>query len=574
MNPSTALARVLVDELARCGLSEAVVAPGSRSTPLALALAGHPDIRVHVRVDERSASYLAAGLARVQRRPAALVCTSGTAAANFHPAVLEADESSVPLLVLTADRPPELRGTGANQTVDQIGLFGSAVRMFTEVGTPDRVPGMAAYWRSLACRAWGAAEGADRPGPVHLNLAFRDPLVPETPLPDPGDAPDAAESAAPLLEAGDWPDRLGGRAGGGPWIEFRRGPGEPAPVELPPVERGVVVCGDGDYDPIPLLALAAETGWPLLAEPTSNARRGEAVSAYRHLLASPRFVAEHEPELVVTAGRPGLSRQLLSYLGRAQRHIAVGAPCSFADPVRTATDVVPAVSAPAGARPDTPWARSWQEAEKRARAAIDAVLDADEALSEVRLARDLAGHAPNGSLLFAGSSMPIRDLDSAMSARCGARILGNRGASGIDGTVSAAVGAALAHSSAGGGGAYALLGDLAMLHDQNGLVLGPGEPRPDLAVVAVNNDGGGIFSGLEQAGHPRFERLFGTPHGVSMERIAQMADVPYTRLEWASDLPKALLGEGLRVVEVSTRRTDSAALRRTVQRAVDAALQD
>ncbi|KIH96748.1 2-succinyl-5-enolpyruvyl-6-hydroxy-3-cyclohexene-1-carboxylate synthase [Streptomonospora alba] len=575
MNPSTALARVLVDELARCGLAEAVVAPGSRSTPLALALAAHPDVRVHVRIDERSASYLAAGLARAQRRPAALVCTSGTAAANFHPAVLESDESGVPLLVLTADRPPELRGTGANQTVDQIGLFGSAVRMFAEVGIPEPVPGMAAYWRSLACRAWAAAQGAERPGPVHLNLAFRDPLMPDLPLPEPGGPQEAAANTVPSLEdAGDWPEPLSGRAGGRPWIESRHDPGDPAPAELPAVERGVVVCGDGDYDPIPLLALAAETGWPVLAEPTSNARRGEAVSAYRHLLASPRFLAEHSPELVVTAGRPGLSRQLLAYLRSAQRHIAVGTPRCFADPVRTVTDVVPGVAAPAGADPDTAWARSWRQAEGRARAAVDRVLDAEEALSELRLARDLAAQAPNGSLLFAGSSMPIRDLDAAMSARCGARIIGNRGASGIDGTVSAAVGAALAHRSAGGGSAFALLGDLAMLHDQNGLVLGPDEPRPDLAVVAVNNDGGGIFSGLEQAGHPRFERLFGTPHGVSMERVAQMADVPYTCLEWASDLPKALLGEGLRVVEVRTGRADSATLRRTVQRAVDAALQE
>ncbi|MFD0776323.1 2-succinyl-5-enolpyruvyl-6-hydroxy-3-cyclohexene-1-carboxylic-acid synthase, partial [Streptomonospora algeriensis] len=220
MNPSTALARVLVDELARCGLAEAVVAPGSRSTPLALALDAHPDVRVHVRIDERSASYLAVGLARAQRRPAALVCTSGTAAANFHPAVLEAHESGVPLLVLTADRPPELRGTGANQTVDQIGLFGAAARMFTEVGTPEPVPGMTAYWRSLACRAWAAAEGAERPGPVHLNLAFREPLVPDVPLPAPGDADTATGNAAPYLEdAGNWPEPLSGRESGRPWIE-------------------------------------------------------------------------------------------------------------------------------------------------------------------------------------------------------------------------------------------------------------------------------------------------------------------------------------------------------------------
>ncbi|CAM4302649.1 2-succinyl-5-enolpyruvyl-6-hydroxy-3-cyclohexene-1-carboxylic-acid synthase [Nocardiopsis rhodophaea] len=555
MNPSTALARVLVDELARCGLAEAVIAPGSRSTPLALALAAHPGIRVHVRIDERSAAFLALGLARASRRAVALVCTSGTAAANFHPAVLEADQSEVPLLVLTADRPPELRGTGANQTVDQIKLFGSAARMFTEVGTAERLPGMVAYWRSLACRAW-AATAAERPGPVHLNLAFRDPLIPD----EPG--------------CGDeWPEPLTGRADGRAWIERPAPESEPAPATAPSVERGVIVCGDGDYDPIPYLALSMATGWPLLAEPTSNARRAEAVSTYRELLASPRFVTEHEPELVVSVGRPGLSRQLLAYLRRARRHIVVGDALSFADPVRTATDVVPSLVPPPDATPDTAWSRSWQDAETAARAAIDALLDGEEALSEPRLARDLAAHLPNGALLFAGSSMPIRDLDAAMSARCGARVIGNRGVSGIDGTVSTAIGAALAHQRDGGGPGFALIGDLALLHDQNGLVIGADEARPDLAVVVVNNDGGGIFSGLEQAGHPDFERVFGTPHGVSMERVAAMADLPYTRLEWATDLPKTLLGEGLRIVEVCTGRADSAALRRRLQTAVDRALE-
>ncbi|MBB4932055.1 2-succinyl-5-enolpyruvyl-6-hydroxy-3-cyclohexene-1-carboxylate synthase [Lipingzhangella halophila] len=555
MNPSTALARVLVDELARCGLTEAVIAPGSRSTPLALALAGHPDIRVHVRIDERSASYLALGLARTSRRAVALVCTSGTAAANFHPAVLEADQSRVPLLVLTADRPPELRGTGANQVVDQIELYGTAVRFFTEVGVPEPVPGAVDYWRSLSCRAWAVAH-TDRPGPVHLNLAFRDPLVPD-------------ES-----DGSNWPEPLDGRAGGRAWIERPSGPQVPAPMELPPVERGVIVCGDGDYDPVDYLALAAETGWPLLAEPTSNARRGEAISAYRQLLASPEFVAAHEPELVVSVGRPGLSRQLLSYLRRANRHVVVGDPRSFDDPVRTATDVVPAVMAPSGASPDSGWAASWRSADAAARVAMDAVLEEDEALSEPRLARDLAGQLPNGSLLFAGSSMPIRDMDATMEARCGARIIGNRGVSGIDGTVSTAVGATLAHQSAGGGRGYALLGDLALLHDQNGLVIGPEEARPDLAIVVVNNDGGGIFSGLEQAGHPDFERVFGTPHGVDMQRVAAMADLPYTRLEWASDLPKTMLGEGMCIVEVRTGRSDSAALRRRLQEAVNRAVRD
>ncbi|OOC54196.1 MULTISPECIES: 2-succinyl-5-enolpyruvyl-6-hydroxy-3-cyclohexene-1-carboxylic-acid synthase [Nocardiopsis] len=570
MNPSTALARVLVDELTRCGLAEAVVAPGSRSTPLALALVAHPGVRVHVRIDERSASFLALGLARASRRPVAVVCTSGTAAANFHPAVMEADESGVPLLVLTADRPPELRGTGANQTVDQIGLYGGAVRMFAEVGTPDPLPGMVAYWRSLVCRAWGSAVGG-RPGPVHLNVAFRDPLT-----------PDDGAGAHP------WPEPLEGREGDRPWIS-RPGPVvEPAAFTLPAVERGVIVCGDGDYDPVPFLALAEMTGWPLLAEPTSNARRAGAVSTYRQLLASPSLVSGPPPELVVSVGRPNLSRQTLAFLRRAGRHVVVSSgtvgdpaaslPNSFSDPVRTATDVVAAVAPPAGLDLGSPqrtdWSRTWERAESAARSALDAVLDAEETLSEPRLARDLASHVSAGSLLFAGSSMPIRDLDATMRARCGVRLVGNRGVSGIDGTVSTAVGAALAHQSGGGGHAYALLGDLAVLHDQNGLVIGPGEARPDLALVVVNNDGGGIFSGLEQAGHPDFERVFGTPHGISMERVAAVADLPYTRLEWATDLPKALLGEGLRVIEVCTRRTDSAALRRRLQAAVDVAVDE
>lgn len=553
MNPSTALARVLVDELARCGLAEAVITPGSRSTPLALALVEHSAIRVHVRIDERSAAFLALGLARGSRRAVALVCTSGTAAANLHPAVMEADQSGVPLLVLTADRPPELRGTGANQTVDQIQLYGSAVRMFTEVGVAEPVPGMVAYWRSLACRAW-ACSGGDHPGPVQLNLAFRDPLVPD---PDGGD---------------EWPEPLTGRAEGAAWFTSPPRRGDGVPLVLPDVERGVIVCGDGDYDPVEYLALSAATGWPLLAEPTSNARRAEAVSGYRQLLAVPEFVADHEPDLLVSVGRPGLSRQLLGYLRRARRHVAVGDPRHFADPVRTATDVVPAVAAPHGAAPDTPWSRSWARADAAARSAVDSLLDAEEALSEPRLARDLAAQLPVGSLLFAGSSMPIRDLDAVMSPRCGARIIGNRGASGIDGTVSTAIGAALAHQCDGGAGGFALIGDLAMLHDQNGLVIGPGEPRPDLALLVVNNDGGGIFSGLEQAGHPEFERVFGTPHGVTAERVAAMADLPYTRLEWATDLPKALLGEGLRLIEVRTGRTDATALRRRMQELVSRAV--
>ncbi len=348
MNPSTAFATVLADELARCGLREVVVAPGSRSTPLAMAFwalerAGR--VRLHVRIDERSASFTALGLAKASRRPVAVLCTSGTAAANFHPAVIEADESAVPLLVLTADRPPELRGTGASQTIDQVKLYGSAVRWYAEAGVPERRPGMAGYWRSLACRAWANAAGAlgALPGPVHLNLPFRDPLVPDAAaghpklitatsaparrLPGSGQAGSAGRYSAGVSRRvfrafadADWPEPLAGRAGGAPWTRVSAAAAAAEPLELPWSERGVIVCGDGDYDAAALVELAEQAGWPVLAEPSSGARRGpNALTGYQYLLASPEFMAAHRPEVIISAGRPGLTRPQSALMGLARR---------------------------------------------------------------------------------------------------------------------------------------------------------------------------------------------------------------------------------------------------------------
>jgi 2-succinyl-5-enolpyruvyl-6-hydroxy-3-cyclohexene-1-carboxylate synthase len=580
LNPATALARVLVDELRRCGLAEAVVAPGSRSAPLAMALHAARGIRLHVRVDERSAAFLALGLAKASRRPVAVVCTSGTAAAHFHAAVIEADEAAVPLLVLTADRPPELRGTGASQAIDQLKLYGAAVRWFCEVGVaeagaaadPGPAAGAPRYWRSLAGRAWAQAAGtAGGPaGPVHLNVAFRDPLVPDGPA-----------------DAG-WD--LGGRADGAPWTRFEAAAGTPGALQLPWTERGVIVCGDGGYDPAPLAGLAEAAGWPLLAEPSSSARRGgAALSAYPYLLASPEFLAAHRPDVVISAGRPGLSRGQLAFLrgsvpGWAQpprRHVVISqAPGRWADPGRSATDVAAAVRLAGAPRARTSqpggWLASWRAADAAARAAAAAVLDADDALSEPRLARDVAALLPDGALLWAASSLPVRDLDQQMGARGGLSVLANRGASGIDGLVSCAMGAALAHQAAGGGPAVALLGDLALLHDSPGLALGPDEPRPDLCLVVVNNDGGGIFSQLEQAAFAGpFERIFGTPHGTDLERLAGASGVPYARISAASELAGALApGEGLRLVEVRTDRAAGAALRAGLSRAAAAAVRD
>jgi 2-succinyl-5-enolpyruvyl-6-hydroxy-3-cyclohexene-1-carboxylate synthase len=598
MNPSTAQATAVVDELIRCGLREAVIAPGSRSAPLAMELhrrAAAGDLRLSVRIDERSAAFTALGLAKASRAPVAAVCTSGTAAAHFHAAVIEADESGVPLLVLTADRPPELRGTGANQTIDQLKLYGSAVRWFCELGVAEGwaesgaqddagEPGDAGepagagggggqvrYWRSVIARAWGLASGAagGPPGPVHVNMPLRDPLVPDLP----------GSRAARVT-----PGWLDGRPGGAPWTRFA------AVADLHWAERGLVVLGDGDYDASPLLDLAWQAGWPVLAEPSSGGRRGEcALPAYQYLLADSGFMAEHQPDVLVSAGRPGLSRGQLALLRSAApaRHVVVAqGPGRWSDPARSATDVTTHVrlAAAAGDRPagglaGGGWLTSWREADLAVREAVDAALDASAALSEPRLAREVAAALPDGALLWVASSLPVRDLDQHMAPRAGLRILASRGASGIDGLVSSAVGAALAHQSAGGGPAVALLGDLALLHDAPGLFIGPGEPRPDLCLIVVNNDGGGIFSQLEQAAFAEsFERVFGTPHGADVSRLAAAAGLPYRQIERVNELTEELAAplprsrSGLRILELRTSRPDQASLRAGLTRVAAAAI--
>ncbi|GIH80497.1 2-succinyl-5-enolpyruvyl-6-hydroxy-3-cyclohexene-1-carboxylic-acid synthase [Planobispora longispora] len=546
MNPATALATVLIDELVRCGLTDVVLAPGSRSAPLALAAHGDSRVRLHVRIDERSASFLALGLARRGERPVALICTSGTAAANFHPAVLEASQSGVPLLVLTADRPPELRDTGANQTMDQIKLYGAAVRWFSEVGVPEERSGQVAYWRSLACRAYQRSLGPADPGPVHLNLSFREPLIPD------GDT--------------SWCEPLDGA--GGPWVRARVAPPAVA-LHLPPTRRGVLVVGDGAPNVRRYVAAAGMAGWPVLSEPHGGARYGDhAMSAYHFLLGTPEFADAHRPEVVVTLGRPGLSRPLMSWLPHAAEHIVVAPDLTrWPDPTRSATQVAQAVEIPIAAGDDD-WLNSWRRAETAVREAIDEVMDGS-GLSEPRLARDLVEALPNGSLLISGSSMPIRDLDQVMRPRRGLRVMANRGVAGIDGTVSTAMGAALAHH----GPSFALMGDLTFLHDQNGLILGPREPRPDLCLVVVNNDGGGIFSLLPQAAlRDPFERVFGTSHGVELAYTAAATGTPYTSVNEPDQLAKALRGEGVRIVEVRTDREANAALHAAMREAAQAAV--
>jgi 2-succinyl-5-enolpyruvyl-6-hydroxy-3-cyclohexene-1-carboxylate synthase len=562
-NPSQALARTLIDEFARAGLGHACLSPGSRSAPLAMALEEDGRIALHISIDERSASFLAIGIAKATRRPVMLVSTSGTAAANFHPAVIEAAHSKTPLVVVTADRPPELRDTGAGQTIDQLKLYGDAVRWFAEIGVPEARSESVAYWRSLAARAY-ATSCTSPMGPVHLNAAFREPLVPT-----PG--------------APSWDLPLDGRPDGGPWV--RVDPTLHAPSEaqvrslaeeIERSERGLIVAGDCDVDPRPVLELADAAAWPVFADPLSGLRTGpHAISTYDALLRSPELAAAHRPDVVLRIGKTGLSKSLAAFLSSGVRQILIDGDGTWLDPERDMARLVradpsllfaEASKALSGRR--SGWLERWRQAEAAARVAIDEMLDASDGVSEARTARDLARHLPDDATLVTGSSMPVRELDRHMSPRSGLRVLANRGANGIDGFVSTTLGVALSTT----GRTVALAGDLSMLHDQNGLLLGRDEAI-DATFVVLNNNGGGIFSYLPQAGFPAsFERLFGTPHGVDFATLAKVYGCGHRLLERASQLDGALdqahLEKGVQLVEIRTDRSESVALHRRLQEAV------
>ncbi|MBV9293289.1 MAG: 2-succinyl-5-enolpyruvyl-6-hydroxy-3-cyclohexene-1-carboxylic-acid synthase [Frankiales bacterium] len=553
-NAGSAFALVVVDELVRHGVTDAVLAPGSRSTPLALAFAADDRVRLHVRIDERSASFLALGLARGTGRPAPLLCTSGTATAHFHAAVLEADQSRVPMLVLTADRPPELRHVGANQTIAQAHLYGDAVRWSAETGVPEARPGSVGYWRSLVSQAVAVSCGrTDGPaGPVHLNVPFREPLVP--------------------AEDDTFGFSLDGRPDGAPWTAGARGLSalpDPLTQLIAGSRRGVVVAGDGltSADATAVAGFAEQHGWPLIAEPHSNARTGRtALRAVEPLLLDDEFCARHSPDAVVVAGRVGLSRALTGWLGRTP-HVVVDRDGRWADPTRSAGAVFradPAALAGLDATSADPdWTAAWCETAAAAGAAIDELLDETDGLPEPRIARDVAGCLADGSKLVVASSMPIRDLDTTMRPRSGLTVVANRGVSGIDGFVSTACGVALA----GTGPTYALAGDLSLLHDVNGLLA---DPLPDLTIVVVNNDGGGIFSLLPQADRTTqatFEKVFGTPHGVHPARVAAAYGAGHVLVETPAALTAELASQprGLRLVEVRTDREANAELHRQLR---------
>lgn len=551
---SVAIAALVVDELIRCGMTEAVLAPGSRNAPLGYALAEADRtgrVRLHVRIDERSASFLALGLAKRSRRPVLVCCTSGTAAAHFHPAVLEASESDVPLVVVTADRPPELRGVGANQTIEQAGLYGVAVRAAVELG---QVPDPAiAYVRSTVDRFVAAATGvlSGDPGPVQLNLPLREPLAPQ--VGEPLDVP--------------------GRPDGRPWVEPAPARSSPAPLDPAP-ERTLMVVGDAPPElGARARAWAEAAGWPLLAEPSSGARGGPlAVPAGPLLLGVPGVVDALLPQRVVVVGRPTLTRGVSALLRRTDLDVEVrAARWRWPDAGRQAVRVAVGLPDPprGAAQPPGEWARRWLRLGAAAAEARDAAI-ADGPLGGAGLARAVAS-AASGGVLVVGSSLPVRDLDLAVDDLTDTAVLANRGVAGIDGTISTALGVALASPERR---TVAVLGDLTFLHDSNGLLLGPGEPRPSVTLVLVDNGGGGIFATLEHgdADPATLERVFTTPVQVDFAALCAATGTAYVRVDDAAALAEALEpADGLRVVHVPLPAT-AADLGRRLRAAVSGAV--
>jgi 2-succinyl-5-enolpyruvyl-6-hydroxy-3-cyclohexene-1-carboxylate synthase len=547
-NAATALARTVVDELVRGGVAHVVLCPGSRSAALAFAAhdaATSGRLALHARIDERTAGFLALGLARTGRRPVAVVTTSGTAVANLHPAVLEGCHAGVPLVLLTADRPASLRGTGANQTTDQVKLFGDAVRAFADV--PPAVPGhredeQVRAWRALVSRSLltAAGDGGTARGPVHLNLQFDGPLTPDV--------------------ADGWSASPDGRPDGAPWTS-RTGVPAAEPVDLTDDRRTVVMAGD-DAGP-PARVLAEQGGWPLLAEPTSGSRTGaNAVRTYRLLLADRGLAGRIER--VVVAGHPTLSRPVTRLLSRPDVEVVAlvppGSPTrAWTDPGHTVARVVRSATASATGGE---WLDEWRDRDADVAARLDALLAARSRLSGHLVASAVARTLPADGLLVVGASNPIRDLDLMVPRYPVGEhrlVVANRGLAGIDGTVSTAVGAALGRPRTSR--ALALVGDVTFIHDMTGLVLGPEEQRPDLTVVVVNDDGGSIFSVLEQGAPAHagaFERVFATPHGVDLAALCSATGTPFARVEDLDSLDAAVAApaRGLTVVEAVVRRDD------------------
>lgn len=519
MNTSTQLARVIVRQMIEAGITDAVISPGSRNAPLSLALIAAEEkkfIRLHIRIDERSAAFFALGLVKSTKRPVPIICTSGTAVANYHPAVLEAHHTNQPLLVLTADRPAMLRRTGANQTTEQARIFGKAVRYFADVDGP--VFPMELPLDSL------------RQGPVHLNIQFDEPLLPDT--------------------DNSWLDEI--KIAPKDFIN-RKGPGKIRINET----RGALVIGHdrGGLTLDEVQEFAKKLGWPVIAEDPLSFPT--AISHASLFLTSTKIRQSLIPQAVVIIGRTTLSRSINSFIASSPISYVIDPRIATVDSDRTADKRFIAIPELDKSDADEAWVSTWKKFGERS-AKVVAQLDG---WNEATIAREISKLLPNGSSLFVSSSRPIRDIEAFATPREGVETFANRGLAGIDGNISSALGMAIARKNS-----YALIGDLAFLHDITGLITGE---KIDCRFLVINNDGGGIFSTLPQNGVAGFERVFGTPHGLDPAAIATSMGISATSVSSHKDLQtqidKPISGISVVVINAPSRESNGENLKRIHQ---------
>jgi 2-succinyl-5-enolpyruvyl-6-hydroxy-3-cyclohexene-1-carboxylate synthase len=549
------MARAILDELHRGGVRLVVISPGSRSTALTLAADEHEGLETVVALDERSGGFHALGRAKASGEPAAVICTSGTAAANYYPAVIEAEMSLTPLVVLTADRPAELHGIGANQTIDQSELYGDHTRFFAHVEAPSGHEARHDFWRATAADAVNEARGArGKPGAAQLNVAFREPTVPVV---DDG-----------RIKAVAYDFSIEGREGNRPWVDAARDDPQPVPIEIPPTARGLVVAGEGEYDRARVMKAAVALGWPVLATAQSGLRGQAVISAYHHILAGD--VDDLTPDVVFVIGAVGPSARLERFIESAGLAYRIDTRGRVLDPSRSATegmrsgDPAATLEAQRVERAPEGWTSLWSEAQRRVR----------DALTDEMARRSLDGPSVAAALnhvqwdrLVVASSLPIRDVDAQLSIS--GDVISNRGASGIDGFVSTALGAASA-----GGTTLALAGDLSLLHDSNGFLI---DVERDLVMIVIDNGGGGLFDGLPQAAHaPSFERLFVAPHGRDFADLARLHGLEFvdvsTEDQLVGEATNRLASGGLHLIRVGVDRAHDLATRRLLDQAGRAAL--
>jgi 2-succinyl-5-enolpyruvyl-6-hydroxy-3-cyclohexene-1-carboxylate synthase len=579
-NPNSRAAAVMMDEFARSGVAHACISPGSRSTALVTGILRAPAVRPWVILDERSAGFFALGIARETRRPVILVCTSGTAAANYMPAVVEASLSKIPLIVITADRPPEARDCRSAQTIDQVRMFGSHARWSVDLAPPAAGLDLDSYYRTIACRAFATA--AEMPaGPVHLNLPMREPLI---------DVSEERERLARIGESeSEGESEFAADESRPPYTRVY-----PARPSLPPdsigalaamirgCDRGLIVSGPAAPSPdaaCSIARLAERLNWPILADPLSGLRvgrhdRSRIVDAYDVLLRDPAFCEANQPDAVIQFGDPPVSKSLGQFLASRPRrcHLMVAEPGTWPDPLQIASDVaqvgtVELCDALFESLDDppkmSPWLDSWLAASARSRAALDEMLADETTMFEGKVVAELMRLAPDGCAVHTGNSMLVRDFDTfvGQSDRDTA-LFCNRGANGIDGVLATALGAAAARKAP----TVLVLGDLSLLHDIGALQIAA-RYSVHLLVIVINNDGGGIFSFLPQASlGDNFETFFATPHGLDFERASALGGARYARAgswsEFNTAVGYALDHPGLHLLEIRGDRAANLAMHR------------